>query len=633
MGSLWHLHLGLTSEMSSPEPSPRRSWRSSSRSTTRERSSGSHRSNRRGQRSPSTGGRQDSALHATPSRPPASRGRSPGRRNRDRSPLAQSSRSGRQPGLQSSRSLLRPSPAPSPQDRPHRSGAKSPQPGPAHRSGSLLDRPAPPLGSSESTLTAPSPQDQGRPISISPEGALPAPQPPRRLMSPGLLPARHPPPDRPVRRLMSPGLLPPRRPSPDRPVRRPPPPPDQGVDKRQSPARSPPRRVPEILPLPRTPGDYSSPDDELDLDLTRLQRPQLPRPASPGSSDGQWDRFSTASTEDQPAPQPQMLQPGAPLSWPDVVDIVYQSGLINPDTLPASPVPVRSVIGGPKPAEKRKQALPPSPLTEACLPAAMRSCWGGPWPGHAQHQPPPPNAALHPGPSAWVPDFRSRYHMGPGLDLRPARLSAREKEWAGTAQPPVDHSWLVDIETMARAQLSALSNLEWLFGVFMDSQARASPQELEAVRGFIAREMQVAVNFCGAQIAASTLGRRRAILDALQSKLSLTTRSWLQLQPVELRTQNGLFGPASSQVPEILRQQPLPREPAPRRRGPRAPRRREPPRETAMPATQPPPRQPAATYTPTAAAAPAAPRAPARPRGHGGQQPSVRGPKGPKQQP
>ena len=167
----------------------------------------------------------------------------------------------------------------------------------------------------------------------------------------------------------------------------------------------------------------------------------------------------------------------------------------------------------------------------------------------------------------------------------------------------------------------------------MDSQARASPQELEAVRGFIARKMQQAIYFSGAQIAAATLGRRRAILDTLQNKLSQTTRNWLQLQPVELRTQNGLFGTASSLVPEILRQQPLPREPAPRRRGPRGPQRREPARDTrAPPAAQAPQRQPAATYTPAAAAAPAAPRAQARPRGRGGQQPSARGPKGPKQQ-
>ena len=167
----------------------------------------------------------------------------------------------------------------------------------------------------------------------------------------------------------------------------------------------------------------------------------------------------------------------------------------------------------------------------------------------------------------------------------------------------------------------------------MDSQACASPQELEAVRGFIAREMQQAIYFSGAQIAAATLGRRRAILDTLQNKLSQTTRNWLQLQPVELRTQNGLFGTASSLVPEILRQQPLPREPAPRRRGPRGPQRREPARDTrAPPAAQPPQRQPAATYTPAAAAAPAAPRAQTRPRGRGGQQPSARGPKSPKQQ-
>ena len=285
--------------------------------------------------------------------------------------------------------------------------------------------------------------------------------------------------------------------------------------------------------------------------------------------------------------------------------------------------------------EKRKTSLPPSPLVAASLPAAMQSCWGGAWSSSAQHQPPPPNAALHPSPAAWVPEFKARYHAGPGLDLRPARLSAREREWAGPALPPVEHAWLSDVDTLARAQLASLSNLEWLFGVFLDSSPRASPADLEAIRGFIARELQLAINFGGAQVATATLGRRKAVLDSLQHKLSQTTRNWLQLQPVELRTHQGLFGPASAQVPEILRQQPLPRDPQPtRRRAARAPARRGPSRDSSAQSAPPPQaRRPAATYTPTAAAAaPPAPRQQHRPRGRGGRQPSGRGSSGTKQQ-
>lgn len=312
-----------------------------------------------------------------------------------------------------------------------------------------------------------------------------------------------------------------------------------------------------------------------------------------------WDQFSDTQDLDSTA-----AERDAPLTWPHIVQVIYDSGLIDPATLPVSPEPVRSVIGGPVAAEKRRVSLPPSPLTRASLPTAMRSCWGGTWPTSASHQPPPPNAALHPAPATWVPDFRARFHAGPGLDLKPNKLSAREKEWAGTAQPPVDHSWLVDLETMARAQLSSLSNLEWLFGVFMDSQPRATQPELDAIRGFAVRELQNAVFFGGAQIAATTIARRQAILDKLQGTLSQTTRNWLQLQPVELRSHQGLFGPASASVPDIMRQQPV-REPPPRRpAAPRPPARKEPAREPADPPRSEfrAPRRPAATYTPAAAA-------------------------------
>ena len=377
------------------------------------------------------------------------------------------------------------------------------------------------------------------------------------------------------------------------PRRRPQPPRDQ--------PRTPPGviYVPEILELPRTPGHFSSPDNSPGLDLTRAPRRQLP-PPSPGDSDRPWDQFSAVS--EGPTASEHQEQPETPLTWTHVVDLVYRSGMVDPSTVPTSPEPVRSVIGGPLPVEKRRVALPPSPLTTACLSSAMKSCWGGPWPTSSQHQPPPPNTAIHPGPSTWVPDYKARFHSAPGLDLRPARLSAREKEWAGTAQPPINHSWMVDIETMARAQLASLSNLEWLFGIYLQSHSRATPAELEALKGYTVKELQHAINFSGAQIAAATLARRQAILEPLHRSLNHTTRNWLQLQPVDLRTHQGLFGTASAQIPEIMRQQPVPREAPPRR--PAAPRpqpRRDQPRQQSNRAPQT-SRRPAATYTPTAAA-------------------------------
>ena len=452
-------------------------------------------------------------------------------------------------------------------------------------------------GSSESTLTAPSPHRDRRLRSKSPEVVFMGPPPSRRPPPPATAPQRPSLPD-PVPLM-----------------------------------QTPPRQAPEVLVLPRTPGFYSSPEDDLRLDLTRRPRAPLPETDSITEEDTQWDRFSVAT---EPAPIAPPPLPETPLSWVHIVDLVYKSGLIDTSALPSSPEPVRSVIGGPQTTSKTKVALPPSPLAAASLPSAMKSCWGGTWSSHAQHQPPPPNAALHPGPSAWVPEYRARFHAGPGLDLRPAKLSAREREWAGSATPPVEHSWLVDIETMARAQLAALSNLEWLFGVYLDSSPRASQVELDTVRGFIVRELQHAANFSGAQIAASTLGRRRAILDQLHRQLSQTTRNWLQLQPVGLSTQQGLFGPASALVPDIMRQQPVPRantQPRDRRRAARPQYRREATREPpAQAAPAQPTRAPAATYTPTAAAAPAPQRAQNRPRGRGGQQPSARGARGNKQQ-
>ena len=214
-------------------------------------------------------------------------------------------------------------------------------------------------GSSESTLTAPSPLRDRHPRSQSPEVVVMGPPPTRRTQPPA------PAPQRPC--LPDPGLLP----------------------------QTPPRHAPETLVLPRTPGYLSSPEDERRLDLTRRPRPLHADNDSFTEEDGQWDRFSV-STEPAPPAPPQL--PETPLSWVHIVDLVYKSGLIDSSALPSSPEPVRSVIGGPQTTSKTKVALPPSPLAAASLPSAMKSCWGGTWSSHAQHQPPPPKCCPSPGP-------------------------------------------------------------------------------------------------------------------------------------------------------------------------------------------------------------------------------------------
>ena len=652
---------------SSPEVSPRRSWRTDNLrpaappdpqpGRTRSSSRRSRRSTASTQPRPRRG-HQDSGT--PPSRPADTRGRSaPPLPARERSPLVHprdSSRRQRAPSPRSTQAPSRQPSAPKPSDLslltrtihqvPSSTRAPSPQRSrapPTLRSGTQV-LPAATASPSRSRAAAPQPL---RPLPTPVPGVIaqgtrtpprsPSPQP---GTSTGL---RGTPFQPYLVRGSSESTL--TAPSPSRDYGRPRPPspkvlfmgPPAAVPPRPRPAdppmRTPPRLSPEAFILPRTPGHFSSPEMDQGLDLTRLIRSQIPETDSVGDDEPDWDRFST-STVPAPTQPPQLPNTDTPLSWVHIVDLVYQSGLMDTSALPASPEPVRSVIGGPQQAAKRKVALPPSPLAAASLPSAMRSCWGGNWSSSAQHQPPPPNAALHPGPSTWVPEFRTRFHAGPGLDLRPARLSAREREWAGSAQPPVEHAWLLDIETMARAQLAALSNLEWLFGVYLDSSPRASQVELDTVKGFIVRELQHAVNFSGAQIAASTLGRRRAILDPLQNQLSQTTRNWLQLQPVELRTHQGLFGPASAQVPDLMRQQlaQRPSQPNARRRAPRPQQRREQAREPPAPrAPAQANRAPTATYTPMAAAAPAPPRAQNRSRGRGGQQPSARGARGAKQ--
>ena len=367
-----------------------------------------------------------------------------------------------------------------------------------------------------------------------------------------------------------------------------------------APLRTPPRA--QSPGIPRTPG-YSSEErpPRAQLDFTRTN-PVDVEVAPTSESGAPWDQLSQASSRShspQPGMQPDVPPQESPLSWFTIVDTVYQSGMVDKDTLSDSPPPVRSVIGGPPPPKRRRMALPPSPLTVACFDQAMRSCWGGRWSTHLQHQPPPANAALHPSPAAWVPDFKTRFHAGPGLDLKPARLSAREKEWAGTQQPPVEHSWMSDVDLMARAQLSSVSALEWLLGIVFDSHSHASPQQLLALRDFAARELAHVANFGGAIVAASTLARRKAILDKITT-LPANTKNWLQLQPVGPTSAHGLFGPASASVPELIRQQPPPARAPPARR---PPARNPAPRYTPQPQAARAPSRPApsATYTPASA--------------------------------
>ena len=91
-------------------------------------------------------------------------------------------------------------------------------------------------------------------------------------------------------------------------------------------------------------------------------------------------------------------------------------------------------------------------------------------------------------PTTWVPNFKAHVRAAPGLDLRPScPVSIHPgRKWVGSALPPVNHSRLVDLDTMARAQLATLSNLERLFTTCVDSSAPASPLKLDAVKGSIA---------------------------------------------------------------------------------------------------------------------------------------------------
>ena len=530
------------SRASSPESSPRRSWRpdqpGSKRGKKRRRSRGSPSPQRPS--SPAGTARPGRVNSATPPRPSTS---PPGRRRaRSTSPPASPGRSQQgTPRLQRVRAVSSP---PGPRTAAAAAAGRAPSPLPSL----LIPRGGATGGrlqlSLESTLSATSPECHPPIRSL----VIPAAQPARRALTP-------------------------------------------------EPPRTPPRC--ESPGIPRTPGYSSDERPPRRLDFTRTLPVELDVTAQSG--DTPWDLLSQAESVRSPPPVgfPADALQDVPLSWYTVVDTVFQSGLVDRLALPESPQPVRSVIGGPPPAKRRRTALPPSPLAAASLSSAMRSCWGGDWPTHLQHQPPPPNAFLHPTPAIWVPDFKTRFHAGPGFDLKPARLSAREKEWAGSSQPSVDYSWLNEIEMMARAQLSSISALEWLLGILFDSTGKASPAQLQTLRDFAVRELTHTANFGGAVIAASKLARRKAVLDRLT--LSSTTRNWLQLQPVGLDSSQGLFGPASAAVPDLLRQQQPPARPTAARQhsarqaprpGPSYDRRGPANRERAGPS---------ATYTPAAA--------------------------------
>ena len=377
---------------SSPEQSPRRSWRNSRRAPAPEPV--------RPQRSSRRSRYSSASSHLRSLREPAPLTESPRRSStrgrplqRDRSPLPQNAplRIVQPPSLLTLPLPPRPMPAPGatsarpprvpvPKDlrskllerglprapSPQPARELSPQPGTSTGIRHQPFRPYGLLGSSDSTLTAPSPQHQStrRLERSSPEELFVAPAPPRRSRSP----VRAAPPRSPPRRVTT---------------------------REHAPVRTPPRPPTDYTQLPRTPG-YSSPEPDPVLDLTRLPRPVLPRASSPSASEAPWDNFTPEPEAPAPAAPPPVPQPDVPLAWGHVVDIVYNSGLIDTDSLPHSPEPVQSVIGGPQPTVRPRTALPPSPLAAAALPAAMRSCWGGPWASSAQHQPPFPQRGSTP---------------------------------------------------------------------------------------------------------------------------------------------------------------------------------------------------------------------------------------------
>ena len=244
---------------SSPEKSPSRSWRSSSvqrssqpapPSSQRRRSQAPSRTRRSREAAP-TGDPSvwDVSTWERPSPALSTRGRSPstvsarGRSHtRDRSPLASVSRT----------VIIHDDPrGPSPQPlmRPLATGSSM----------TVHVR-----GSSESTLTADSPAASQRPP-VSAATANPPDLPPaRRSRSQG---SHRTPPERPV-------PPPPRVPLPVGPSPQAPSPPRELPVRVTLPPCTPPPPGPGDLVLPRTPGNYSSPEVEPVLDVTRLPQPR-----------------------------------------------------------------------------------------------------------------------------------------------------------------------------------------------------------------------------------------------------------------------------------------------------------------------------------------------------------------------
>ena len=212
------------------------------------------------------------------------------------------------------------------------------------------------------------------------------------------------------------------------------------------------------------------------------------------------------------------------------------------------------MIGEPAAPADRPRGLPPAPVVIGAFQAAMEVCWGGSWTNPTYPGPPPAQANTHPGAHAWVREFRPRFHVAPGIDLRPARLSSAEKSWAGTAWPPVEHSWMADVEALGRALVSCMSAADWLLALHHSSTS-ASEEQREVLRRMALQELRQATALGASVVTAATLARRHAVLGRLSAQMLPSTRDWLLLQPVTPESSQGLFGQASAIVPDLLRQQ------------------------------------------------------------------------------
>lgn len=272
-----------------------------------------------------------------------------------------------------------------------------------------------------------------------------------------------------------------------------------------------------------------------------------------------WDQYSRASS---PESAPASLaaprsQETTPLSmWQLILRYAWSTEYANiPDQAPPSR-PQLSLLGESDAQPQRHHALPPAPVAVDAMANAMHVCWGGPWEDPVTHAPPPAAATVHPQAPAWVTEFKPRWHAAPGLDLRPARMTSGEKSWAGTQLPPVEHAWVTDLEALSRAQMSCLSAADWLFAIYFGS-AHLPPDQRDIIKGFAFRELKLATQLSASMVTGATMARRKAILDRIAKQMLPSSRDWLLLQPVSLQSSGGLFGQASSQVPDILRQHQL----------------------------------------------------------------------------